>query len=410
MTRDFLWIAGVAVFYLYNHWQFFSYIESVTQKKPSRWVSFALFFFLNYLLFTVCGYLQLHLIINWSIFMLFLLFEVRLYYHCSWRDSFFHALSGAAIGLAVNIFFRSLLAIIVNVPSSSFDTTLSFANLRRYPVALGFLFAGCFFQRLRGPSWQNKIKAILQDKPNHQFLMRVTAAMYAYLCLNLLVYYTPGNSLILKLWGLKSSAFVLVGVTFAMQYAYRLSRLNRYKEENHLAREELKQHAREAVDLRAIAYLDSLTSCFNQAYAVQKFPELEQKKQPFCLCFADLDGLKTVNDTYGHGQGDQYLLAAADALFHACRKEQDVLCRYGGDEFLLIFSDTSLEEAESRMRSALRILQMKSNSAEHPYPLSVSYGLAQSNGDKKVQDLLKEADQKMYAAKEKRRDAASPRS
>jgi diguanylate cyclase (GGDEF)-like protein/PAS domain S-box-containing protein len=118
------------------------------------------------------------------------------------------------------------------------------------------------------------------------------------------------------------------------------------------------------------------------------------------VCFADINGLKTVNDGYGHQEGDFLILAVADALREALR-ESDTLCRLGGDEFLLILPGCDLGQAEqvwSRVEERLARLNAQSGK---PYRFASSRGFAGYDGVEPigVDELVARADLEMYADK-----------
>lgn len=385
--------------YFYCNWQFFGYVESQTEQKFSKWKSRGLTFLINYALFSICSYLQLHLIINWAVFAVFLIIEIALLYRCGLRRSFFYGMTCTLGGLSINIFFRALMAIIFSVPASSFDSNvMKNSNLRIIPIAAAFVFTGILFQIIRKTVWTERMKVIAADRSNLKFLSRLISAMYCYLFLNLLIYYMPGDYLIFKLWVIKSCICVLVGYYIAALYAYRMSRLNSLRQQNCAARQEMLARKREEEELHALAYTDPLTGCFNRKYINHKLEELIGRKENFCLCFVDLDGLKAVNDRLGHQMGDSYIIAVAQALEDVCIKENDVICRYGGDEFLLILG-CGVKAAEEALRTVQRMLMQKVNSEEYPFTLSISYGVEASSGYTTARGLISAADAKMYEKK-----------
>jgi diguanylate cyclase (GGDEF)-like protein len=153
---------------------------------------------------------------------------------------------------------------------------------------------------------------------------------------------------------------------------------------------------------------DSLTDLYNRRYAMRRLSdELERATRRgtrVCVLMLDLDNFKTINDTYGHPIGDIALLHIADALRHTCRAS-DVICRYGGDEFMVIFPDLIEAEAEpmvTRLRDEL--LERPLRLPDESIAIEASIGVAVSEPGMDAQTLLVAADRALY------RDKASAKS
>lgn len=116
----------------------------------------------------------------------------------------------------------------------------------------------------------------------------------------------------------------------------------------------------------------------------------------------DLDGLKTVNDKYGHQEGDRYILNFVHTIQkHFC--PYDILARMGGDEFVIILEKIQKEQAFSKIRQALR--EFEECSTEQ-YLCSFSFGMISVENDgepKSLSDLLQQADQIMYEYKRQKK-------
>jgi len=152
-----------------------------------------------------------------------------------------------------------------------------------------------------------------------------------------------------------------------------------------------------------MAATDSLTRTFNLGYfqecldrAVENY---ETTKEPVSLLFIDVDDFKAVNDTYGHLRGDEVLRAIGEAILLAVRK-QDLVFRYGGDEFAVILQNAAKEDA---LHVAERIFSNVKRSVEGLttfMKVTVSVGIAvldQEFTDKKM--FLEAADKSLYEAK-----------
>lgn len=124
--------------------------------------------------------------------------------------------------------------------------------------------------------------------------------------------------------------------------------------------------------------------------------------RPFAVLLLDLDGLKRINDTYGHLVGSRALCRVADILRVHCRAI-DTAARYGGDEFAVVLPEAREDEAQ---RVATRIRETLAADQEEP-PISASIGASVYHGEgERVERLLKEADQNLYEEKARRRNTA----
>lgn len=129
-----------------------------------------------------------------------------------------------------------------------------------------------------------------------------------------------------------------------------------------------------------------------------------QMNESFIVVLADIDNFKSVNDNYGHDVGDEALIHCANVFGQNIRKS-DLLCRYGGEEFLFCLPDTSAKQAFS-IAEKLRISLKKSKFVSKEgieLSLTCSFGLA-SLAERTFDDGIKAADKRLYKAKENGRD------
>jgi diguanylate cyclase (GGDEF)-like protein len=165
-----------------------------------------------------------------------------------------------------------------------------------------------------------------------------------------------------------------------------------------------------ALDNRALmrekermAVHDGLTDVYNRRYlemAIDRaIKERERHGGEVSVLFVDVDGMKDVNDTYGHQAGDALLIELARLLSSSCRAT-DVVARYGGDEFVVLMGETDAAGADAVARKVAAAVAAR-NAAARPPHLSASIG-THTAGTGSADGLLREADRKMYAVKRTR--------
>ena len=163
------------------------------------------------------------------------------------------------------------------------------------------------------------------------------------------------------------------------------------------------QHARRYLRARVEARVDRLTGLFNYRWMIEALGKEIRRAQrygsPLALCMIDLDGLKTVNDRFGHLAGDALLRHTA-AQISAALRQIDSAARIGGDEFVVLLPATNLNGARHVAR---RILTAIRNDApvinQRMLPVAASLGVAQWQSGWDESQLIAAADQAMYAAK-----------
>ncbi len=157
-----------------------------------------------------------------------------------------------------------------------------------------------------------------------------------------------------------------------------------------------------------LATLDELTGLPNRrafnAIAERDLAHALRHRHSLCLAMIDLDNFKRLNDSYGHGFGDQVLQAFADG-WRAQLRSSDILARYGGEEFVLLLPDTDPGEARTMLdRARATVATMTLHAGATPVALTFSAGLAQALPGDDVDSLLGRADKALYQAKAAGRD------
>ncbi len=173
--------------------------------------------------------------------------------------------------------------------------------------------------------------------------------------------------------------------------------------------------------VRKIICLDRVTQKLDKLYTVDTLANINNRngfristqqlysycistQKPVMLMFLDMDGLKQINDTYGHKEGDNAIICMADALRMSCTGGE-ICCRFGGDEFIIFAADYSEERAAKLQARIEQLLSEISVERHLPYPLqtSLGYHITVPKPEMDLFQLVTIADNIMYAAKKKKK-------
>ena len=185
-----------------------------------------------------------------------------------------------------------------------------------------------------------------------------------------------------------SSLFVIIVIGFINEYV---------REQSHSAMSDLNVNKEQQANTDALTHLPNRR--FIDAVFFSASKANVHNKFPMVLIMADVDHFKSFNDKYGHQVGDMILEKLARTMEH-CIRNEDIVARVGGEEFLLIFSNTSYDiglKIAEKIRSEVSIMKLEHEQLK--LSITMSFGVAIAHNHSEIEPMLKEADGKLYQAK-----------
>jgi diguanylate cyclase (GGDEF)-like protein len=213
--------------------------------------------------------------------------------------------------------------------------------------------------------------------------------------------YTKLQSIIIAAWICSALIFLLINFWQTQKAMAAIRVQNKGLEEINAALE-LKR-----TELENLATHDPLTGIYNRVglrnHLHAQSSLVKQNKSALAIIFMDIDYYKEINDRHGHDVGDDVLKKFVDLVSGSIRS-QDVFCRWGGDEFILLCHGTPLDSATYLAEKLRSLIMMRA--WPRGVKLTCSFGVAQLDPDEPISDFIKRADQALYEAKAAGRNQA----
>lgn len=157
--------------------------------------------------------------------------------------------------------------------------------------------------------------------------------------------------------------------------------------------------------LEKMLITDEMTGVFNRRFAYEILAKqiymVKREQSSFVVCYIDIDNLKTINDNFGHAEGDRLIKTVVNSLKSVIRYS-DYICRMGGDEFLLIFPKAKIKDTDNMVE---RIRKHLNNETINEIPIDFSFGFSEfhAGSDLSAEDLIKIADSCMFKTKARKK-------
>jgi diguanylate cyclase (GGDEF)-like protein/PAS domain S-box-containing protein len=176
--------------------------------------------------------------------------------------------------------------------------------------------------------------------------------------------------------------------------------------------QDITERKRVEAALQNLSLIDELTGLYNRrgfmAVTEQHLAAIRRNKQVPVILYADLDGLKTINDSLGHHEGDRALKKTGDILKETFRTS-DIVARLGGDEFVVLAAIGQEEVADSLTERLQERFDISNAQANRPYQLSISVGVVHFDStDTSIEEVTARADRSMYEDKRRKHSLRMP--
>jgi len=164
--------------------------------------------------------------------------------------------------------------------------------------------------------------------------------------------------------------------------------------------------------VQSLSIRDELTGLYNRrgflTLSEQALKQCLREKQSSMICFIDMDGLKKINDTFGHREGDK-AIKSLSMILKSCFREADIIARLGGDEFAIFLANTNEEHLHLYRERLDKILRSENIKPQNPVKIAMSLGSCtyDSRVNNSVEKMLKTADAVMYEEKKRRKKTTS---
>ncbi len=241
------------------------------------------------------------------------------------------------------------------------------------------------------------------DRRNVSFAVGIMGSVYLYFCFIILFIDTADGGTSLIILYLMTAGLTSVSYHLAMAYALVFSRLKLHVMEYETIHKNICNERELIQTLEDQTEHDTFTGLHVRHVAEDEVAKLVAAHQAFYIAFLDMDGLKAVNDQYGHSEGDFYIQQVCDLIQKVF--DTETISRLGGDEFLVVGAECDFYQATEKVVQCFEMVKHIQKQHQKPYQTSISYGMVHVGTDNQLTatQIIAQADQQMYQFKKSRK-------
>ncbi len=351
-------------------------------------------------MFIAAYYLQLPLPAKYILMYITLFFEFKIFS----KSNNMHLAFGANVFvlhiLLIEYFVVTVFSMVLGVPIFHIFKVNEFLYFTTVTVI--FMVCFVFLKTFQKVLTVDDIIIISNNRFGAVSINMVSFFMIAYLLFDSIMLESPHMFKAQLVFIIATTVLSAFGFYLMFLHCLKICKASHFREKFHRLEQELVNNIKTEQILKQMAFSDNLTGCYTRSYALDFLSSLVTSNEiNFCVAYIDMDGLKKINDTYGHNEGDKYIRSISHIIFNNIRKN-DVFARMGGDEFIVILPGSGYKDIKTVVFKRIIDEINEFNKTGHlPYNLEISYGIIDVNKNTQysVEDIIRLADSKMYIQK-----------
>ncbi len=322
--------------------------------------------------------------------------QYRLIFHHDMSKNFFGAMSFVVNIFSKRLIILTILSLVIKMPVSEIvqDITLS-----TFIISITFLSSISTISTVRNKLSKVYMDTILADKKNIKFSVTTLVSVILILFVTYTTVLANFHDYSINYAYLVVGVWTFMGYFASLFYAYHFASLQIQMSKYKTLSDDLVKEKQFIASLEKEAIFDTQTGTYTRDVAIEQIGRYLLDKENFFIAYIDMNGLKYVNDNYGHNEGDFYIKSVADNLLQVFNEQ--TVARLGGDEFLVVGLDSDGYIGGFKTMKCFQSINEVATRHRKPYSTSISYGVVNVSSKNRlgVQDLISLADKRMYEHK-----------